>query len=118
MPHVTRHEGPPLKVGLNAHLLSLTQTYRSAGINGYIYQLLNRLPGEAGAGWASQLICTIPGPSTAPGSKSSAREDTTNPWRRILWSRVYWLWPAGSRPVARPGICRSPASASDDCDCP
>ena len=37
-------ENPRPRVGLNAHLLSLTATYRGAGINGYIYQLLRHLP--------------------------------------------------------------------------
>jgi len=31
-------------IGLNAHLLSLTPTYRGAGINQYIYNLLRHLP--------------------------------------------------------------------------
>ena len=34
-------------VGLNAHLLSLADTYRSAGIHGYISQLLRLLPDAA-----------------------------------------------------------------------
>ncbi len=38
----------PLHVGLNAHLMSLGQSYRSAGINGYIYNLLSHLPQVAG----------------------------------------------------------------------
>lgn len=33
-----------IRIGVNAHLLSLAQSYRSAGINGYIQQLLRRLP--------------------------------------------------------------------------
>jgi len=35
-------------VGLNAHLLSLGQNYRGAGINWYIYNLLRHLPRVAG----------------------------------------------------------------------
>jgi glycosyltransferase involved in cell wall biosynthesis len=34
-------------VGLNAQLLSLTESYRGAGINGYIYGLLQHLPDAA-----------------------------------------------------------------------
>jgi len=37
----------PAHVGLNAHLLSLTETYRGAGINCHIYNLLQRLPAAA-----------------------------------------------------------------------
>jgi glycosyltransferase involved in cell wall biosynthesis len=37
-----------LHVGLNAHLLSLGQSYRGAGINWYIYNLLQHLPRDAG----------------------------------------------------------------------
>ncbi|MDH7486095.1 MAG: glycosyltransferase family 1 protein [Anaerolineae bacterium] len=37
----------PARVGLNAQLLSLTETYRGAGINGYIHNLLHRLPAAA-----------------------------------------------------------------------
>ncbi|HSR33746.1 MAG TPA: hypothetical protein VLY63_24530, partial [Anaerolineae bacterium] len=38
-----------IHVGVNAHLLSLDESYRSAGINWYIYNLLQHLP-QAGAG--------------------------------------------------------------------
>jgi hypothetical protein len=34
-------------VGVNAHLLSLTEGYRSAGITSYIFNLLRHLPGAA-----------------------------------------------------------------------
>jgi glycosyltransferase involved in cell wall biosynthesis len=37
-----------LHVGLNAHLLSLGRSYRGAGINWYIYNLLRHLPRVAG----------------------------------------------------------------------
>ena len=37
-----------LHVGLNAHLLSLERSYRGAGINWYIYNLLRHLPQVAG----------------------------------------------------------------------
>jgi len=39
--------GRPAHIGLNAHLLSLTETYRGAGINGHIYNLLQKLPTAA-----------------------------------------------------------------------
>ena len=34
----------PYRIGLNGHLLSLARSYRGAGINGYIIQLLRHLP--------------------------------------------------------------------------
>ncbi|MBN1218226.1 MAG: glycosyltransferase family 4 protein [Anaerolineae bacterium] len=34
----------PVRVGLNAHLLSLSQSYRGAGISWYIFNLLKNLP--------------------------------------------------------------------------
>lgn len=42
MPSAIGHK--PIHIGLNAHLLSLTKTYRGAGINWYIYNLLLNLP--------------------------------------------------------------------------
>ncbi|MEA3459311.1 MAG: glycosyltransferase family 1 protein [Chloroflexota bacterium] len=42
MPSTTSHK--PIHIGLNAHLLSLAETYRSAGANQYIRNLLLNLP--------------------------------------------------------------------------
>jgi len=42
MPSAICHK--PIHIGLNAHLLSLTETYRGAGINWYIRNLLTYLP--------------------------------------------------------------------------
>jgi len=42
MPPAISHK--PIHIGLNAHLLSLTETYRGAGINWYIRNLLTHLP--------------------------------------------------------------------------
>ncbi|HEM62109.1 MAG TPA: glycosyltransferase family 1 protein, partial [Chloroflexi bacterium] len=36
-----------MHIGLNAHLLSSSSTYRAAGINWYIYNLLRSLPEAA-----------------------------------------------------------------------
>lgn len=78
-------------VGLNAHLLSLTQTYRGAGINGYIYQLLRRLP-ETGQG--AMPLCyraflhdrAFEAPTGL--SVQFSRWDTRRPLRRILWEQT------------------------------
>lgn len=90
MARVTRHKGSPSKVGLNAHLLSLTQTYRSAGINGYIYQLLNRLPDGTAPGAELGFVAYLHDPNFRPPQGLQvvrSRWDTTNPWRRILWEQ-------------------------------
>jgi len=90
MARVTRHTGSPSKVGLNAHLLSLTQTYRSAGINGYIYQLLNRLPDGMAPGAELDFVAYLHDPNFRPPQGLQvvrSRWDTTNPWRRILWEQ-------------------------------
>jgi len=42
MPSAISHK--PIHIGLNAHLLSLAETYRGAGINRYIHNLLTHLP--------------------------------------------------------------------------
>jgi glycosyltransferase involved in cell wall biosynthesis len=98
------------RIGLDAHLLSLTENYRGAGINGHIYQLLRHLPAvdrpydyqaylydprfrtpeltpptQAGLGGES--------PSGEPGPVASlavrrSRWDTRRPWRRILWEQT------------------------------
>lgn len=91
MPRVARHKGPPLRVGLNAHLLSLTQTYRGAGINGYIFQLLNRLPGAAGVESELDFVAYLREVSYRPPQGLRVVRslwDTTNPWRRILWEQT------------------------------
>lgn len=75
-------------VGLNAHLLSLTQTYRGAGINGYIYHLLQHLP-EAGG--EMRYTAYLHDPTfTAPDGLTvyRSRWDTRSPWRRILWEQT------------------------------
>jgi glycosyltransferase involved in cell wall biosynthesis len=44
MGHVKENNQGALHVGVNAHLLSLSESYRSAGINWYIHNLLAHLP--------------------------------------------------------------------------
>lgn len=90
MPRVTGHRRS-CRVGLDAHLLSLTQTYRAAGINGYIYELLNRLPALAQAEPKLELVAYLHDAAfrAPPGLKvARSRWDTTNPWRRIVWEQT------------------------------
>jgi glycosyltransferase involved in cell wall biosynthesis len=77
-------------VGLDAHLLSLTQSYRAAGINGYIYELLNRLPAHAPGEPPLDFIAYLREPAfRAPAGLrvERSRWDTANPWRRIAWEQ-------------------------------
>ncbi len=75
-------------VGLNAQLLSGSAGYRSAGIHGYIAQLLRWLPAaDAGLRYtafanraAAALIGELPVRST--------RWPTMRPWARLVWEQL------------------------------
>ncbi len=78
------------RVGLNAHLLSLTQTYRGAGINGYIYHLLRHLP-EVGTSEGLTYTAFLFEPAFLPPAGlhvHRSRWDTRSPWRRIVWEQT------------------------------
>jgi glycosyltransferase involved in cell wall biosynthesis len=74
-------------VGLNAHLLSATAGYRSAGIHGYIAELIKRLPSaDAGLRYtamthplAAKLIAGMP--------TRTSHLPTEQPWARIAWEQ-------------------------------
>jgi glycosyltransferase involved in cell wall biosynthesis len=90
MPGVTGHKRS-WRVGLDAHLLSLTQTYRAAGINGYIFELLNRLPALARDEPELELVAYLYDAAfRAPRGLriERSRWDTANPWRRIVWEQT------------------------------
>lgn len=81
---------PDYRVGLNAHLLSLTQTYRGAGINGYIYHLLRHLP-EVGEDGSLTYTAFMFEPAFIPPAGlqvQRSRWDTRSPWRRIVWEQT------------------------------
>jgi glycosyltransferase involved in cell wall biosynthesis len=77
------------RVGINGQLLSGAQTYRSAGVSGYIRQLLAHLPAVA-----PDLHLTAFTPDVelnlAPELhlRRSVRWDTRHPLRRILWEQT------------------------------
>ncbi len=76
------------RVGINAQLLSGSTTYRSAGVSGYIRQLLLHLPGEA-----SDLDLTAFTPAGSltefPGiALEHSRLRTGQPAQRILWEQT------------------------------
>jgi glycosyltransferase involved in cell wall biosynthesis len=91
MKGVTRHRKFARQIGLNAHLLSVTQSYRSAGINGYIQALLKHLPGAGADLPELSFTAYLRDPGyRPPEGLQVARSgwDTSNPWRRILWEQT------------------------------
>jgi len=79
----------PMKIGLNAHLLSHQAGYRSAGIHSYIDNLLRHLPTSAPANWQFRAMVGGANRATFAGvAMRRARFDTESPLRRILWEQV------------------------------
>ncbi len=75
-------------IGLNAHLLSLQQTYRSAGISWYIYNLLTHLAqGETGFRYTAFL--SDPQFKAHKGLRvQRSHWPTHKPFVRILWEQA------------------------------
>ena len=78
-----------MKIGFNAHLLSQQYGYRSAGIHGYIANLLRHLPSLAPVDWQFEALVGGANSATFPGvSMSRADLDTESPLRRIFWEQA------------------------------
>lgn len=78
-----------MRVGLNAHLLSGQAGYRSAGIHGYIVNLLRHLPAQAPASWQFDALVGARSQASFAGlSIKRADFDTSKPMRRILWEQA------------------------------
>jgi glycosyltransferase involved in cell wall biosynthesis len=78
-----------MNIGLNAHLLSTEAGYRSAGIHGYIYNTLSKLPGVLPP--EVHLTALVGGENSLdiPGiTMERAGIDTSAPSRRILWEQT------------------------------
>lgn len=78
-----------MKIGLNAHLHSQEASYRSAGIAGYIANLLRCLPAQAPDHW--QFEALVGAANTARFERvkmSRAALDTQSPLRRIVWEQA------------------------------
>lgn len=76
-------------IGLNAHLHSQQAGYRSAGIAGYIANLLRQLPACAPDHW--QFEALVGAASSAQFERvkmSRAALDTQSPLRRIVWEQA------------------------------
>jgi len=78
------------KVGLNAHLLSREAGYRSAGIHGYIYQLIRHLPAVPGGENLCYTVFLGEG-DVEPGERltvTRSRWRTGRPLARILCEQI------------------------------
>lgn len=91
---VREGRGGALHVGVNAHLLSLDKSYRSAGINWYIYNLLQRLP-DADPGIEYTVFLHEPGYVGREGQRlRRSRLPTRRPPVRIAWEQAVQPWAA------------------------
>lgn len=78
-----------MHIGLNAHLLSSQASYRSAGINGYIYHTLRHLAEVAPPDWRFTAMVGAANRASFPGvTMRRARFDTESPARRIAWEQL------------------------------
>lgn len=81
-----------IQVGLNAHLLSLAESYRSAGINWYIYNLLHHLP-EVASDIQYTVFTSERRYTAASGIHLQvSRLPTGRPPVRILWEQALQPW--------------------------
>jgi glycosyltransferase involved in cell wall biosynthesis len=78
-----------MHIGLNAHLLSGHKGYRSAGIHGYIYNLLANLPRAAPDDWRFTAMVGKANPHEFDGvALRHAPLDTESPLKRIVWEQT------------------------------
>jgi glycosyltransferase involved in cell wall biosynthesis len=83
-----------IHVGVNAHLLSLDQSYRSAGIHWYIHNLLQHLP-QADPGVDYTVFLRELGYPQADGLRLVPTDlPTHRPPIRFLWEQVIQPWAA------------------------
>ncbi len=92
MGNVGEGKARAIQVGVNAHLLSLAETYRSAGINWYLYNLLRHLP-EADPEIGYTVFLSERRYQRAAGLHLCfSRLPTHRPPLRILWEQVAQPW--------------------------
>jgi glycosyltransferase involved in cell wall biosynthesis len=78
-----------MHIGLNAHLLSKTAGYRSAGIHGYIYNVLAHLATAAPRDWRFTAMVGADIPYTFDNiTLRHSQWDTESPFKRILWEQA------------------------------
>lgn len=79
-----------MQIVLNAHLLSSQAGYRTAGIHGYIANLLANLAAAAPADWRFDTLVGHTNQASFPGmTMHRAPFDTEAPLRRILWEQLF-----------------------------
>jgi glycosyltransferase involved in cell wall biosynthesis len=84
--------GRAIHIGVNAHLLSLAESYRSAGINWYIYNLLHHLP-EVASDIEYTVFLSERRYTAAPGIHLQVSKlPTSRPPVRILWEQALQPW--------------------------
>lgn len=92
MASVKEYNTRAIHVGVNAHLLSMAANYRSAGINWYIQNLLQHLPG-ADPGFRYTVFA---GERAYPGAAGLAlsftRLPTNRPAVRFVWEQAVQPW--------------------------
>lgn len=91
--------GPrPLRVGINAHLLSSEAGYRRAGIHHYIAQVISHLPLASGD-LEAHLFTRHPGQLARLPHLSvvGSRWPTERRSVRIAWEQLVWPWQARQR---------------------
>jgi glycosyltransferase involved in cell wall biosynthesis len=76
------------RIGLNAHLLNLAGNYRSAGINWYIYHLLQNLPPASDFDYTVFLSDRHAHSQFDQMSHRPSRLPTRNPIVRIAWEQL------------------------------
>jgi len=81
-------EAQPIHVGLNAHLLSLEESYRGAGINWYIYNLLCHLPAADPELRYTAYLTEARFPSRQGLRVRRPRWSTRVPAGRIAWEQL------------------------------
>ncbi|MBK8030520.1 MAG: glycosyltransferase family 4 protein [Chloroflexi bacterium] len=83
-----------MHIGLNAHLLSGSAGYRSAGIHGYIDGLLRHLPRDD---WRFTAFVGAANHMQIDGVElRRSRLDTESPLRRIVWEQALQPWQLGA----------------------
>jgi len=78
-----------MHIGLNAHLLSLSRSYRAAGINSYIYNLLRHLPSVGNQHRYTVFLGDKRSRRAFPKMKTKMTSmPTSNPMVRIFWEQT------------------------------
>ncbi len=78
-----------VRIALNAQLLNLDTSYRSAGISNYIYGLLRHLPAQDGH--FQYYVHTGEAAAVIPGmQRFLTTSHTKRPLARIMWEQIVW----------------------------